>query len=205
MARRYTRRRAGARGCSSGIGINLGRRDRRRTTTSLATASTSPARLEMLAEPAVSADDRAPSATRSASVLEDIEFPRISATQAVKNIARPIRVYFGSGLSRQPKPGRRTRGRAVATAASKAVDRGAAARQHERRSRAGVFRGRPHRGHHYGAVTLPRPARDLPQLDLCVQGQGGEGAGRRARTRRRLRPARAACGRRAVASASPCS
>ena len=40
-----------------------------------------------------------------------------------------------------------------------ALDRGAAVRQHERRSRAGVLRRRPDRGHHHRAVALSRPAR----------------------------------------------
>ena len=77
--------------------------------------------------------------------------------------------------------------RAGAARPGQALDRGAAVRQHERRSRAGVLRRRPDRGHHHRAVALSRPVRDLAQLGLRAQGQGGAGPGRRGGVRRPVR------------------
>ena len=81
------------------------------------------------------------------------------------------------------------RGRAGTAGAARrqAVDRRAALRQHERRPGAGVLRRRPDRGHHHRAVALSRPARDLAQLGLHLQGQGRRGAEVRARVRRAVR------------------
>src|ERR1700694_3815889 len=145
------------------------------------------ARLEMLAEPGgicVSGAVRDQVGNR----LDDVAFEDLG-DQSVKNIARPIRV-FRVRLQTDSKNAPRGAKEAAdgQTDCKEAVPRRVAALQHERRSGAGVLRGRPHRGHHYRAVTLPRPARHLAQLDLRAQGQGGEGARGRARIRRRLRP-----------------
>ena len=53
-----------------------------------------------------------------------------------------------------------------------ACHRRVAVRQFQRRSRAGVFRRRHHRGHHLDARRLARLSGDRPQLDLHLQGQG---------------------------------
>ena len=74
-------------------------------------------------------------------------------------------------------------GRRRAQPAGQAVDRGAAVRQHERRSRPGIFRRRDHRGHHHRAVALSLVLRDRAQLHLRLQeaaGRGREAGGARA-------------------------
>ena len=62
--------------------------------------------------------------------------------------------------------------------------------QHERRSRAGVFRRRHRRGHHHRPVEAALVLRDRAQLDLRLQGQGGRREAGRARARRALRARR---------------
>ena len=59
---------------------------------------------------------------------------------------------------------------ARSAAARQAVDRGAAVPEHERRSRAGIFRRRHGRGHHHRAVALQVAVRDRPQFELHLQG-----------------------------------
>ena len=93
----------------------------------------------------------------------------------------------GCASTRRRAPRRAARGRAVTRPTGhsdrQAVDRGPAVRQHERRSRAGVLRRRPDRGHHHRALALSRPVRDLAQLGLRLQEPrgpdpgGGGGAG----------------------------
>ena len=164
------------------------------------------ARLEALAEPGgicVSAA-RARSGRRPA---RDVAFEDLGE-QTVKNIAGPMRVFRDRARAATPQhraPAGAQRRRGDRGDRRQAVDRRAAVRQHERRSGAGVLRRRPDRGHHHRAVALPRAARDLAQLGVRAQGQGGQGAGGRARIRRRIRGRRAACARPATGSASPSS
>ena len=70
----------------------------------------------------------------------------------------------GLALVAGRRAGRVCRPPPVLAAARQAVDRRAAVPEHERRSRAGVFRRRHDRGHHHRAVALPEPVRDRPQL-----------------------------------------
>ena len=110
--------------------------------------------------------------------------------QVLKNIDRPVRVYnvdlvtdrAGSADRRcSPRPSRRQ---------GKALDRGAAVQQHERRCRAGIFRRRHHRGHHHRSLQDFGPSRARPQHRLYLQGQGREGAGGGGRTRSQVRARR---------------
>ena len=59
-----------------------------------------------------------------------------------------------------------------AGAAEQAVDRRAALHQYERRSGAGIFRRRHHRGHDHRPVEDPGALRHRPQFVLRLQGQG---------------------------------
>ncbi len=112
------------------------------------------ARLETLAEPGgicVSGAVRDQLGQR----LEDIEFDDLG-DQSVKNIARPIRVFrVRLEVNRNHTAGDAEGCCGGDNGLQEAVDRRAAAGQHERRSGAGLFRGRSHRGHHYGAVAFP--------------------------------------------------
>ena len=65
-----------------------------------------------------------------------------------------------------------------AAAARSALHRGAAVRQHERRSRSGVLRRRHLRGPDHRAVPHPLAVRHRPQFDLCLQGPRRRCAGR---------------------------
>jgi len=92
------------------------------------------ARLEGLAEPGgicVSARVQEDAAGKVDLVFED------TGEQQLKNIARPVRVYQGSGLWRAHT--RASEGFDPATLIRQAVDRSAALRQFERRSGAGIF------------------------------------------------------------------
>ena len=107
--------------------------------------------------------------------------------QTLKNIARPVRVYrVAAHRGREaisaspPKPAERS------AAARQAVDRGAAVPEHERRSRAGIFRRRHGRGNHHRAVAHPLAVRDRPQFDLHLQGPSRRCEAGRARTWRAL-------------------
>ena len=68
--------------------------------------------------------------------------------QTLKNIAEPVRAYRVVGHA--ARLGRSAQGRN-----RQAVHRRAALHQHERRSGAGVFQRRHHRGHHHRAVAVP--------------------------------------------------
>jgi adenylate cyclase len=141
------------------------------------------ARLEMLAEPGgicVSGAVRDQVGQR----LDDISFEDIG-DQSVKNIVRPIRVFR---VRFDPEPRTASEGAksaAVATMIAKKPSIAVLPLVNMSGDPAGVLRGRAHRGHHNGAVALPRPARHLAQLYLRAQGEGGEGAGGRSRIRRR--------------------
>ncbi len=145
------------------------------------------ARLQELAEPGgicVSGAIRDQAGDRLGVAFEDL------GEQSVKNLdAADSRVPRLSRRARYSCPGGACQGRAPEDTGGRghgqAVDRGAAVRQHERRSRAGVLRRRPDRGHHHRALALSRPVRDLAQLGLRVQeprgpDPGGGGGVRRA-------------------------
>ena len=102
--------------------------------------------------------------------------------QHVKNISRAIRVFkvLLNGQTSEPANVANWR-------VSPPVYCSAAVRQHERRSGAGVFRGRPDRGHHYRAVAFPSAACDLAQRRFRTQGKAHKGAANRARIWRGLR------------------
>ena len=109
-------------------------------------------------------------------------------TQTLKNIARPVQVW-------RWQPGTAVAAEASAPADSasatrQALDRRTAVPEHERRSRAGVFRRWPGRGHHHGAVAVQIVVRHRPQFDLHLQGQSRRHQAGRARTRCALRPGR---------------
>src|SRR5271167_4498803 len=86
--------------------------------------------------------------------------------QQVKNIARPVRVYRVRDAAESPIGA----GVTGAAASRQAVDRGAALRQYERRSGAGVFRRRHGRGDHHRALPHPLALRHRPQFELHLQG-----------------------------------
>jgi len=93
----------------------------------------------------------------------------------LKNIAEPIRVYsLQVGLAPQAKSTPQAPS-AVAEQASASLalpDKPSIAVlpfQHERRSRAGIFRGRHGRGYHYWPVADQVAVSDRPQFDLCLQ------------------------------------
>ena len=76
----------------------------------------------------------------------------------------------------------------VAPASSRpTLDRRAAVRQHERRSRAGVFRRRHGRRHSDGPVARALAVRDRPPVELHLQGPVRRRAADRPRARRALR------------------
>ena len=123
--------------------------------------------------------------------------------QQVKNIARPVRVYRVRVPSPTPPPARsplsRMRERVPSAepgegsspaAPRQAVDRGAAVRQYERRSGAGIFRRRHGRGDHHRALPHPLAVRHRPQFELHLQGPGRRREAGRARARRALCPRR---------------
>ena len=99
---------------------------------------------------------------------------------------------------------RRRAGRAAA-AAEQAVDRGAAVPEHERRSGAGLFRRRPHRGHHHRAVAAAMVLRDRAQLVLHLQGRSGRRARRSRASSACATSSRGACANRRAGCASPAS
>ena len=139
------RRRSGA---SSSASASISATSSSRTATSTATASTSPpaskrwpSRAGSASAPAVHDQVR----DKLASAFEDM------GEQQVKNIARPVRVYRVLAAA-QPHPSATAPALARA-AARQAVDRGAAVPEHERRSRAGIFRRRHRRGHHHRPVA----------------------------------------------------
>ena len=121
------------------------------------------ARLEALAEPAASASPTrftTTCATGSPFAFEDL------GEQQVKNIARPVRVYRVRDRERRSQ----VPDAAGVAAPRQAVDRGAAVRQYERRSGAGIFRRRHGRGDHHRPLPHPLAFRDRPQFDLHLQG-----------------------------------
>ena len=89
---------------------------------------------------------------------------------------------------RQDRACRRTRNRCGPfPGRRKAIHRRAAVLCHEQRSRAGILRRRPCRGHPDHAVEALRPVGDRPQFELRLQGPRGGRAPGRARARRALR------------------
>ena len=119
--------------------------------------------------------------------------------QALKNIARPVRVYRVAGAAQTAyRPIARR-----AAAARQAVDRGAAVPEHERRPGAGIFRRRHGRGDHHRAVPHPLAVRHRPQFELHLQGPGGRCEAGRARTRACAMCSKARCARPATGCASP--
>ena len=128
--------------------------------------------------------------------------------QNVKNIARPIEVFCIIGEGREAAIGGRTQIRNPCSdrgGRRQANDRRPALCQHERRTRAGIFCRRYDRGHPHRAVALPRAVRHLTQLCIRLQRQAGQRAEGRRRSLASSTLSRAACARRAAASASPCS
>ena len=148
------------------------------------------ARLEPLAEPGgicISARVREDAAGKMALEVDDLGTPEL------KNIAAKIQVFrVRLGAAERPGP----------AAARQAVDRGAAVPEHERRSRAGVFRRRHGRGHHHRAVAHPLAVRHRAQFELHLQGPRGRCAAGRPRTRRALRAGRQRAQGRRTACAS---
>ena len=119
--------------------------------------------------------------------------------QQVKNIARPVRVYRVRDTGAAAKAASAT----GAAAPRQAVDRGAALRQYERRSGAGIFRRRHGRGDHHRALPHPLAVRHRPQFDLHLQGPSRRRETGRARARRALRARRLGAQRPATGCASP--
>ena len=68
----------------------------------------------------------------------------------------------------------------AAAVTRQALHRRAAVPEHERRSRAGVFRRWPGRGHHHRPVALQVAVRHRPKFDLHLQGQAPSTSGRSA-------------------------
>ncbi|MGD9616001.1 MAG: adenylate/guanylate cyclase domain-containing protein [Alphaproteobacteria bacterium] len=100
----------------------------------------------------------------------DLAFENLGE-QALKNIARPVRVYR---VEMGPPASGRHAGGPVRSAAlaRQAVDRGLAVSEPVGRPGAGVFRRRHGRGDHHGAVAHPLAVRDRSQFELYVQGAG---------------------------------
>jgi adenylate cyclase len=143
------------------------------------------ARLETLAEPGgicVSGAVRDQVGDR----LENVAFEDLG-DQSVKNIARPIRV-FRVRLERDATTTPEGAKDAAVTAATTKKPSIAVLPLVNMSGDPEQECGRPHRGHHYRAVALSRPARHLAQFDVRAQGQGGQGTGSRTRIRGRLRP-----------------
>ena len=94
--------------------------------------------------------------------------------QQVKNITRPVRIYAvrpsGSGKHIGSNNSEPARSGQAPSASRQALDRGPAVPEHERRSRAGIFRRRHRRRHHHRAVTGQMVLRHRPKLQLHVQG-----------------------------------
>jgi adenylate cyclase len=145
------------------------------------------ARLEALAEPG----GICLSAAAHEQVRDrlDIAFDDLGEQQ-VKNITRPVRVFRipitltlptpsarAPSLSRIAGEGEPRRagdavgeGKQALASARQTVDRGAALRQYERRSRAGIFRRRHGRGDHYRALAHPLALCHRQQFELHLQG-----------------------------------
>ena len=120
------------------------------------------ARLQALAEPggvALSLTVRDQVAGKVAAEFDDL------GEHTVKNIARPVHVFALRAAAARTSSG------GDAARAAAAVDLRAAVRQHERRSRAGVFQRRHHRGHHHRSLQGLRPRRRFAQHGLHLQGR----------------------------------
>ena len=110
----------------------------------------------------------------------DISVSDLGITQ-LKNITEPIRIYSlqvgaaaqATAVSTAEVPGRSGFG----SAAAEALDGRTSVRQYERRSRAGVFRGRNFRGHDHSSVKAAAAVRDRPQFVVHFQGQERERSG----------------------------
>ena len=132
------------------------------TATSTATASTSRRGWRRSPSPAASASptrvQRGCAGQARRSTFEDIGEQHAQEHRAA-----------GARLSRAV-PARRHAGAPGARASRQAVDRGAAVPEHERRSRAGVFRRRHGRRDHHRAVAHALAVRDRAQFELHLQG-----------------------------------
>ena len=124
--------------------------------------------------------------------------------KALKNIARPVRVYaLAAGSTSRQSPNPALSKRRPAFAARQALDRGAAVSEHERRPGAGLFRRRDGRGHRHRTVADQVAVRDRAQFELRLQGQGRRRAPGRDASSACATCSRAACASRATACASP--
>ena len=155
------------------IGVNLGDVVLEAAATSTATGSTSRPAWRARASPAALWSPAPPTTTFRASSTCGFEPARRAARQEHRAAGArlPRRAGTGSARSRRRRP----------PLPEQALDRRAAVRQHERRSRAGLLQRRHHRGHHHRPVEVSGLVRDRPQLVLRLQGQGGGRAARSAR------------------------
>ena len=90
-----------------------------------------------------------------------------------------LRATLAGALAHRGRTGRRPQ--RACQGAGRALDRGAALHEHERRSRARLPCRRPHRGHHHRARAPALAVRHRPQFELHLQGQGC-GCARRSRS-----------------------
>ena len=121
----------------------------------------------------------------------DVELTAMGA-QRLKNIPEPVdtwHIRVDDAASATRASGGRYR-RKPSSDGRKALGCRPAVRQYERRPRAGLLRRRHHRRHHHRAVAIAGASRHRPQLDLHLQGQGDEGAGRLPRPAGALRSGR---------------
>ena len=144
------------------------------------------ARLEGLADPGgicVSARVQEDTAGRLDLTFDDM------GEQALKNIARPVRVY----RVRFPTARNRPKVTPPQTGALALPDKpsiGAAVPEYERRPRARIFRRWDGRGNHHRALAHPLAVRYRPQFEFYVQGPVGRCEAGGERTRRPLRAGR---------------
>jgi class 3 adenylate cyclase len=139
------------------------------------------ARLESIAQPGgicLSDDDY-----RQVRDKLDLNFQNFGE-QELKNITRPVRVY----RLRPPTtpPGGPDTSNQSSCASRQAVHRRAAVPEHERRSRAGIFRRRHGRRHHYRAFPHQLALRYRAQFEFHIQGPGDRCETNRPRTWRAL-------------------
>ena len=182
---RAQRRRAAGASASSSASASMSATSSSTTTTSSATASTS--RRGSKASPSPAASASRMTLTARCAARSTIAFDDHGRADAQEH--RPA----GAGLCALRAPSAAAavdRAGARARPARQAVDRRAAVPEHERRSRAGIFRRRHGRGHHHRAVALQVAVRHRAQFELHLQGQGGRRQAGRPRARRALRARR---------------
>ena len=97
----------------------------------------------------------------------------------LKNIERPVRVYGIKLGARSLVETASGEAQTYAASGAKTVDRRAALHQYERRSRAGIFRRRHHRGHYHRPLEGFRPVGHRPKFRVHLQGQACRRSGGR--------------------------